>query len=365
MTGNGVRLSEAAGKGVPGAFFGLAMAAAFGRIFLRLRSSSRVTLGDALFLFACVCLTTATGIYFTLLPKTYIYEESAFRSSVPLPSPTAEILKETIFAVRLVHAYLFISWLGLFAIKFCFLAFFRALIDRVMPMMIYWRVVVLITIILGGVSVNETFITCPYTDEASVVSIPIALLWNARIRLRQKLGIGALLCLSVVMSIIAIVKASGIRTPSDSFDILWELFWQQIEACVAVLMVSITAFRSLFTSNKPKATNKESPYRNFSKPLQHSPWSSRNKTEGGAHSQLRSPASQEHEMNPPYMTGSGSTHFQSVHSMEPAAERIQHRLHSIDLEDHGCESELHDLPATAPRGDSHDEALILRPAVQR
>lgn len=201
------------------------------------------------------------------------------------------------------------------------------------------------------------------TDSNAVVSIPIALLWNARIRLRQKLGIGALLCLSVVMIIIAIVKASGIRTPSDSFDILWELFWQQIEACVAVLMVSITAFRSLFTSHKPKATNKESPYRNFSKPLQHSPWSSRNKTEG-AHSQHRSPASQqEHEMNPAYMTGSGSTNFQSVRSMEPTAEQIQHRLHSIDLEDNGCESELHDLPTIATRGDSHDEALILQPAV--
>ena len=83
-----------------------------------------------------------------------------------------------------------------------------------------------------------------------VITIPISLLWNVRIKTRQKLGIGAFLCLSVVMIIVAIIKASGIRTSVDSFNLVWELFWQQIEACAAVLMVSFTAFRSIFLSKK-------------------------------------------------------------------------------------------------------------------
>lgn len=58
------------------------------------------------------------------------------------------------------------------------------------------------------------------------------------------------------MIIIAIVKASGIRTPVHSFDLVWETFWQQMEACTAVLMVSFTAFRSVFVSNKQKTTPK-------------------------------------------------------------------------------------------------------------
>ena len=54
------------------------------------------------------------------------------------------------------------------------------------------------------------------------------------------------------MIIVAIIKASGIRTSVDSFNLVWELFWQQVEACAAVLMVSFTAFRSIFLSDKQR-----------------------------------------------------------------------------------------------------------------
>ena len=58
------------------------------------------------------------------------------------------------------------------------------------------------------------------------------------------------------MVIVAIIKASGIRTSVDSFNLVWELFWQQVEACAAVIMVSFTAFRSIFLSNKQRVDKK-------------------------------------------------------------------------------------------------------------
>ena len=58
------------------------------------------------------------------------------------------------------------------------------------------------------------------------------------------------------MVIVAIIKASGIRTSADSFNLVWELFWQQVEACAAVIMVSFTAFRSIFLSNKQRVDKK-------------------------------------------------------------------------------------------------------------
>ena len=85
-----------------------------------------------------------------------------------------------------------------------------------------------------------------------MVTILISLLWNVRIKTRQKLGIGAFLCLSVVMIIFAIIKVSAIRTSVDSYNLVWEMFWQHVEACAAVLTVSFTAFRSLFLSNRQK-----------------------------------------------------------------------------------------------------------------
>lgn len=83
-----------------------------------------------------------------------------------------------------------------------------------------------------------------------MITIPIRLLWNLRIKTRQKLGIGAFLCLSVVNIILAITEVSPVRTSVDSYNLVWVVFWQYIEACSAVLMISSTAFRSFFLSNR-------------------------------------------------------------------------------------------------------------------
>ena len=60
------------------------------------------------------------------------------------------------------------------------------------------------------------------------------------------------------MIILAIIKASGLKTSADSFALVWEIFWQQVEASVAVLMVSFTAFRSVFVSNASGVKRKRS-----------------------------------------------------------------------------------------------------------
>ena len=46
------------------------------------------------------------------------------------------------------------------------------------------------------------------------------------------------------MIIIAIVRISGMVL-RNSLDMVWVLFWHQVEGAVAIIMVSITAFRSL------------------------------------------------------------------------------------------------------------------------
>lgn len=64
------------------------------------------------------------------------------------------------------------------------------------------------------------------------------------------------------MTLIAIVRMSGYRFKaiglSGSIDTTWAFFWLYLEACIAVIMASITAFRSLFIrgSSKPIDRNK-------------------------------------------------------------------------------------------------------------
>lgn len=84
-------------------------------------------------------------------------------------------------------------------------------------------------------------------SDLLVLSLPVSILWKVRISVRQKIGLAFSLCLSCVMIIVTVVRIAGMRQRgSGSVDIVWLAFWQQQECSIAVLMVSVSAFRSLF-----------------------------------------------------------------------------------------------------------------------
>lgn len=58
------------------------------------------------------------------------------------------------------------------------------------------------------------------------------------------------------MIIIAIVRISGVSHKKTAVDIVWELFWLSMEAAIAVIMLSVTAFRSLLGIKAQKAREK-------------------------------------------------------------------------------------------------------------
>lgn len=94
-----------------------------------------------------------------------------------------------------------------------------------------------------------------------VLAIPARLLWKVRIKLSQKLGLAGFLCLSMCMILMAIIRMSGLMY-RDNLDIAWIYLWQQVEACTAVTMLSLTAFRSFFIAANSRP--------NKSRPLIHS-----------------------------------------------------------------------------------------------
>lgn len=72
------------------------------------------------------------------------------------------------------------------------------------------------------------------------------------------------LCLSVVMAIFAIIRVAGFHYRGIEDD-TWQFFWQHAEGAIAVMMASITAFRTLFVKpdNDPNITTPRSPLENF------------------------------------------------------------------------------------------------------
>lgn len=94
--------------------------------------------------------------------------------------------------------------------------------------------------------------------SCKVLAIPIWLLWRVRLERNQKLGIAAFLCLSICTALMVITRLSG-RYYHGKYDNIWVFLWQHIEACTAVTMLSLTAFRSVFVEAKP-GPNKARPW---------------------------------------------------------------------------------------------------------
>lgn len=89
-----------------------------------------------------------------------------------------------------------------------------------------------------------------------IITLPFCLLWKVRIRQRQKVVLGLFLCLNIFMAITACVRVSGLDI-NNTFDEIWLFLWQQIEACVAVSMISLTAFRSVFVTSSNSRARRE------------------------------------------------------------------------------------------------------------
>ena len=62
-------------------------------------------------------------------------------------------------------------------------------------------------------------------------------------RLLTKIGLSTFLCLSVFMLACSILRAAGTYY-HDALDYPWQVFWLHSEACIGIIMGSVTAYRS-------------------------------------------------------------------------------------------------------------------------
>ena len=83
-----------------------------------------------------------------------------------------------------------------------------------------------------------------------VMTVPVILLWNVRISVRRKLALGGILCLSICTIITSIIRLAGGTATNGELDQSWVIFWYDIEAAIAIIIVSVTAFRALFVAHQ-------------------------------------------------------------------------------------------------------------------
>jgi hypothetical protein len=79
-----------------------------------------------------------------------------------------------------------------------------------------------------------------------VISLPIILLSKVNISHKRKIILGIALCLSIFMIFICIIRVTTCKLSNGIIDSTWLGLWQCIETNTAILMVPLTAFRSLY-----------------------------------------------------------------------------------------------------------------------
>lgn len=262
--------------------------------------------------FGIACLIASVVVLYGAMDNVYLTEAMTYAPT--LVTITPDSLNRVFQFRKLATVSLISSWMAMMSVKFSFLALFRRLIDRMPRLIRYWWIVVIFNIAVTGYGASVYVIACPHfsgakvgeelwpfqisrpadccgvqclggatrrktirysisqlvldvfgdllskkssheyqksgTDWSGVLYIPVHLIWKVKIKLLQKVALSFSLCLTVVVIIFTVTRAIGLEW-KDKLDVAWEIYFQILAAEVGLILVSMTAFRTLFVSRSP------------------------------------------------------------------------------------------------------------------
>ena len=151
-------------QGICGLLFGIAVLAAAARTIIRLQTKGHLAFNDVLLFVASMLLIVSAILFYKLVPGAYESNQIEYYPLTVLPPDLGPAI---VYNTRILNSQTVISWSVIFTVKFCFLSFFRPLIDRVNHMITYWKFVVGMTTIFAIYSGCEIFIICPHVSILS------------------------------------------------------------------------------------------------------------------------------------------------------------------------------------------------------
>ena len=92
------------------------------------------------------------------------------------------------------------------------------------------------------------------------MSLAVFILWKVKIGHRQKAIVAFFLYLNVFMVAAALARSGGLDHGSQ-VDQVWLFLRTQIEGCVAIIMICVTAFRSIFIAEAYAESNRAKSWR--------------------------------------------------------------------------------------------------------
>lgn len=130
-----------------------------------------MSVDDAFFAFACVCLCASTALLFQLVGALYFEQKLVLDPSSVSLTTAFQIIPELLGTQKVSYAHLTLTWTVIFSVKFSFMFFFKILIKRLTDLNVYWRVVVWINAVSYILCISDVFISCPHITLAGGKSL--------------------------------------------------------------------------------------------------------------------------------------------------------------------------------------------------
>ena len=131
-------------------------------MILQIKVHRRLYLDDYFLLFACVSLTAGTVLGYANVGNLYWSEELNYNPVYIyyLFAEHVDVGAHIDTYERLYYSYPALLWTSIFVVKFAYLAFFRRLIDRIIPLIKYWRIVSGISIVSLLICIISIYVSC-------------------------------------------------------------------------------------------------------------------------------------------------------------------------------------------------------------
>lgn len=144
--------------------FALCLLTAASRFYVRLHIQKQFSIDDAFYVAALCCIICSVVILYSVtIDKLYLVQAMAVQL------PNAEIPPDFLQQSYDFHKWntvcLMLAWCAIMAAKFCFLFFFRKLIDRIQTLVIYWWAVTAFNVVVLGYGLSIYYVACPYFND--------------------------------------------------------------------------------------------------------------------------------------------------------------------------------------------------------
>ncbi|CAI6334779.1 unnamed protein product [Periconia digitata] len=290
MSPPGTRVAKPVFLGITSALFALCLLCSLVRFYIRLAVQREFGYDDGWLIVGLCCLIGGMITIYVSIDLMYEMQAVAQMAATGMTTiPTtpeeaamlATMLRKTLEFRRLAAASTTLVWATICSVKFSFLALFKRLIRQMPRLMQFWWAVTVVNAAIAVYGVTVFFIACPNFTEKDLVqkmascksgaamarqinhatahmvldifgdllilTIPVVILWQIRIPLSQKVGLGFTLCLTIIMIAVTAGRMIGLKYQGQ-LEHIWETLFLAASGEIGLILVSASAFRSLYIS---------------------------------------------------------------------------------------------------------------------